>query len=270
MTKLVDVTVCELHEEPAALEADWAALVRHVRTANSDLVVLPEMSFSRWLAATPPPEDRAALDAVWDKAVRAHVQWLARLPELGEAGSTPVVVGSRPIVRDKRRLNEAFVWTAEGGLESVHTKVHLPDEEGFWEASWYDPGVDDYTVIEVGGIRLGFLICSELWFYHHARDYMTQGVHLLIVPRATPLSTVDKWLAGGRVAGVVAGAYCLSSNLSGPGSGTAESFGGSGWVTGPDGEVLTVTTSEMPFRTIRVDLTVAEAAKLTYPRYMRG
>ena len=136
MGKLVDVTVCELHEEPAALKADWAALVRHVRTANSDVVVLPEMAFSRWLAATPPPEDRAALDAMWDEAVQTHVQWLARLPELGETGSTPIVVGSRPIVRDQRRLNEAFVWTLEGGLESVHTKVHLPDEEGFGEASW--------------------------------------------------------------------------------------------------------------------------------------
>jgi N-carbamoylputrescine amidase len=268
MAKTVNVTVCELHEQPEALEADWAALVRHVRTAKTDVLLLPEMPFSPWLAAARPPEDSAAADAAWAAAVQAHGVWLARLSELGEPGQAPLVAGSRPIVREGRRLNEGFVWTAEGGVQGVHTKVHLPDEAGFWEASWYEPGSDGFTVLEVGGIRIGFLICSEVWFTIHARTYMAQGVHLLAVPRATPLSTVDKWLAGGRVAGVVAGAYCLSSNLGGVGA-EGVTFGGVGWVTGPEAEVLAVTGAEAPFQTVQVDLEAAESAKLTYPRYLR-
>ncbi len=269
MVSAITVTVCELHEQPATLEADWTALVQHVRDAGSDLVLLPEMPFSPWPAATPPPEDEAESTQGWEEAMRAHAAWLARLPELGSARRAPIVVGTRPILRNGRRMNEGFVWTAETGLRGVHAKFHLPDEEGFWEASWYERGPGDFRVTEVAGIRIGFLICSELWFYAHARAYMAQGVHLLAVPRATPHSSVDKWIAGGRVAGVVAGAYCLSSNLCGSGI-EVGTFGGAGWVTDPEAKLLALTDADTPFQTVRIDLAAADAAKHTYPRYLPG
>ena len=165
------------------------------------------------------------------------------------------------------------MWTATAGVRDVHAKVYLPDEAGFWEASWYAPGPPEFAIIDVNGIRVGFLICTELWFNAQARAYMAQGVHLLVVPRATPVETVDKWIAGGRVAGVVAGAYCLSSNRCGAGADSAgtgaPTFGGAGWVTGPDGDVLALTGTTAPFQTVTVDLAAAEAAKSTYPRYVR-
>jgi len=45
-----------------------------------------------------------------------------------------------------------------------------------------------------------------------ARAYGKVGVHLIVNPRATERSTLDKWLTGGRAAAVIAGAFCLSSN----------------------------------------------------------
>jgi len=48
------VTVCELPNEASALDRAWAFLVEHARSAGSDLVVLPEMPFHRWLAHTGP------------------------------------------------------------------------------------------------------------------------------------------------------------------------------------------------------------------------
>jgi N-carbamoylputrescine amidase len=62
----------------------------------------------------------------------------------------------------------------------------------------------------------------------------------------------------------MAGAYCLSSNHSGSADGVV--FGGGGWMIGPDGDVLGVTTDDEPFITLEIDLGAAEAAKLTYPR----
>jgi N-carbamoylputrescine amidase len=102
----------------------------------------------------------------------------------------------------------------------------------------------------------------------HARAYGQAGVHLLVVPRATPRQTLDKWLAGGRAAAVVAGAFTLSSNpLSEPTE--RANLGGQGWIIGPDGEVLGITSAEQPFVTIELDLAAAEHAKQTYPRYVR-
>jgi isopenicillin N synthase-like dioxygenase len=44
--------------------------------------------------------------------------------------------------------------------------------------------------------------------------------------------------------------------------------GGHGWIVGPDGEVLGLTSRKQPFVTVAVDLGKAEIAKKTYPRYV--
>ncbi len=251
-------TVCELPDDGLRLQAAWDLLIEHVRSVGSQLVLLPEMPFFPWIAAT----DQIELET-WQQAVEAHDQWLERLPELSPA----VVLGSRPVVRGGRRHNEGFVWESEAGYVAAHHKYYLPDEEGFWEASWYERGGGEFKPAPAAGANVGYAICSELWFTEHARAYARAGVHLLACPRATERQSVDKWIAGGRAAAVMSGAFCLSSNRSGEGSGIL--WGGSGWIIEPDGEVLGVTSSEQPFLTLEIDLALADAAKLTYPRDLR-
>ena len=194
----------------------------------------------------------------------AHDQWIPRFSELSAA----TVIGSRPVIQNGKRHNEGFIWTPDSGYQASHVKYYLPNEEGFWEASWYQRGKRDFTVVQSGKINVGFLICTELWFFEHAREYSRQDIHLLVCPRVTPQSSVDKWIAGGRAAAVVSGAFCLSSNLIGPN--TEEiSFGGAGWVTEPEeGTVLVVTSRNYPFLTLDIDLEKAEKANRTYPRYV--
>ena len=98
---------------------------------------------------------------------------------------------------------------------------------------------------------------------------MLQGIDLLVCPRATPQSSAGKWLAGGRTAAVISGAFCLSSNFSGPNIEGSE-FGGTGWIIEPEeGEVLGVTSQSQPFVTTEINLEVAKKAKHTYPRYVK-
>jgi N-carbamoylputrescine amidase len=99
----------------------------------------------------------------------------------------------------------------------------------------------------------------------HARAYGEAGVHLIVNPRATERSTLYKWLVGVRAAAVIAGAFCLSSNRVSDQEHSV-TFGGQGWIVGPDGEVLGLTFPERPFVTIEIDLNEAEQAKSTYPR----
>ncbi len=253
------VTVCELRNDVDALKEDWQALVGHVKKTGSEFVLLPEMPFFHWLART-----RQVNSAQWEESVNAHDTWLSRLTELAPAG----VAGTRPVLKDGKRLNEAFVWQKTTGCAGVHTKYYLPNEPEFWEASWYERGSGDFAAAAIKNTQVGFLICTELWFNKHAREYSQQGVHLLLCPRATPKSTVDKWIAGGRTAAVVSGAFCLSSNLGGSTVSGAE-YGGTGWIIEPEeGAVLGVTSQQQPFLTLDINLCVAESAKHTYPRYV--
>jgi len=250
------VTVCQLPDDPGPFEQAWERLVTHARHARSELVVLPEMPFHPWFATT------CRFDAdVWRAVMAAHDAWEKRLPELAPAA----VIGSRPIEFGNERYNAAFLWTAQdGALATVHCKAYLPEEEGTWEASWYAAATPEFEPAMVGAASAGVLICSELWAMEQARLYGKDNVHLLVTPRLTGAATLDKWLAAGRVAAVLAGAFGLSSNR----YDAAKGFGGQGWIVGPDGEVLALTTRDEPFVTREVDLSAAERAKQTYPRYV--
>ena len=253
------VTVCELADAPNSFAKEWEQLVEHVKTESSQLVLLPEMPFCSWFAVTDQFNGE-----LWQQAVETHDVWLRRLIELTPA----LVLGSRPVDDRGRRLNQGFVWDQTAGYRAAHLKYYLPNEDGFWEASWYERGDGRFIPISCGAAQTGFQICTDLWFMEHARAYGKAGVHLLVNPRATAQPTLDKWLAGGRAAAVVAGAYSLSSNRVSkevPGL----TFGGQGWIIGPDGEVLGLTSSERPFLTMDIDLREAECAKSTYPRYVR-
>lgn len=252
------VTVCELRNDAEDFARDWELLVAHVKEKESELVLLPEMPFYPWFAWSPeynPP--------VWQAAVKAHQKAESLLKELAPA----FVCGSRPVNKGQKRLNEAFVWDDDQGFRSAHFKYYLPDEEGFWEASWYERGEKDFSPIQVGSALLGFLICTDLWFFEHSRSYGKKGVHLIACPRATPKSTLDKWLAGGQAAAVVCGAFALSSNRISREEEPAD-LGGQGWIVGPNGKVLGTTSPKEPFLTLDLDLSKAVEAKHTYPRYV--
>jgi N-carbamoylputrescine amidase len=253
---MMKITVCQMPDDPEKFAMEWERLSRHVKRQSSDLVLLPEMPFYHWFCAGPKYDPK-----VWEEAVRSHSRWMARLDELG----APLVSGSRPVHRGEKRLNEGFVWSEKEGTRGVHFKKYLPNEPGFYEARWYNRGEKPFTPFEVGDWKAGFMICSDIWSMADARVYGKKGVQLLLVPRATgSLTASSRWVAGGRVAAVLAGAYCASSNRSGK-RGEA-TFGGHSWVIDPDGDVLALTSESRPFATVSIDRTRAEKAKTTYPR----
>lgn len=253
------VTVCELANDPATFARDWEQLAAHMKTEQSELILLPEMPFFPWFAWSPEYDPD-----VWENAIKAHQDATPLLEKLSPA----FVCGSLPVNTKGRRHNEAFIWDSKSGFRFAHTKYYLPDEEGYWEASWYERGEGDFEPIQAGTALLGFVICTDLWFFHHARSYGKKGVHLIACPRATPRSTLDKWLAGGQAAAVVSGAFALSSNKISQEEEEAD-LGGQGWIAGPNGKVLGITSEEQPFLTLDLDLTKAEKAKETYPRYVK-
>ncbi|HEU4529563.1 MAG TPA: carbon-nitrogen hydrolase family protein [Steroidobacteraceae bacterium] len=248
------VTVTQMHDAPADFARDWVRLAEHVRLERSEVVLLPEMPFHPWFAT-----HRTFDPKRWQAALADHDAWEKRLGELGARH----VLGTRPVDFGNERYNSAFSWDAASGVRMVHTKAYLPDEEGVWEASWYNREAPDFVPFPIAGAEAGFLICTELWALEQARCYAQENVSLLFTPRLTSAATRDKWLAGGRTAAVVSGAWGLSSNR----YDDSGRFGGQGWVVSPDGEVLGLTSAEVPFITADVDIEAAVRVKSTYPRY---
>ncbi|MCP4469664.1 MAG: carbon-nitrogen hydrolase family protein [Gammaproteobacteria bacterium] len=253
------VTVCQLDNRAAGLKPMLAELAEHIAREGSEFLLLPEMCFAEWLAADATPARNR-----WLAAVKSHAEHILELGKLG----VPALISTRPTVNDGGSFrNQAYLWTTQPRIVPIHEKYYLPDEEGYWEASWYERGDPEFDYCEALGIRIGVQICTEMWFFEWARQFARDKTELLCIPRATPHGSLTRWLAGGQAAAVCAGAYCLSSNLWTP-PGSKADCGGLGWIISPEGDVLAQTSEESPFATVEVDLEFSRQSKSSYPRYV--
>ena len=251
------ISVCELPDSRIELEPAWENLTQHVRFAESGLVVLPELPAAAWFGATPTFDQGR-----WDEVVAAHGRLLDGLSIFGSA----TVVTSIAETVDGVRRNVAVAWSRATGVVRLQAKTILPEEPGFHEQSWYVAGTVAPSVVDIQGVRIGVLLCSELMATDRARWLGRAGAQVICVPRATGAS--DTWVVAGRMAAIASGAYVLSSNRNGQGATPEAAFGGRGLIVDPEGVVLGETSRAKPFATAGLDLAVADAAKLTYPRYL--
>lgn len=259
------VAVCESPPELRAGSAEWSALCRAVAAAAPDLLLLNEMPFGPWIASGP-----AFDEPVWQESLAAHEAGLRCLGELG----APIVASTRPAVIGGQRVNEAFLWTAEGGLRGVHTKQYFPDEEGYYEARWFAGGERHFRLAPIGsggsaaGTQCGFLICTELMFNEHARRYGRSGAHLILAPRAAGVPSLGRWLVAARMAAIVSGSYVLSSNRAGTDS-RGQRFGGAGWIVDPEGNLIAETAADSRVVCRAIDTDLAARAQREYPCYVK-
>ena len=253
------VAVCEVPAELLAGSDEWRSLCDAVAREGPDLLLLNEMPFGSWISSS------ASFDqAHWERSLEAHAEALDHLDQLG----AKAVAGSRPRALDNRRVNEAFVWSRESGLRGVHTKQYFPNEDGYYEAGWFQAGPRHFECVDVGGLNVGFLICTELMFNEHARRYGRDTVDVVLVPRAAGADSLRRWLVAVRMAAIVSGAYILSSNRAGTDS-RGQVFGGTGWIIDPWGDVVAETKVAAPLAVHHIDTTVVRRAQIEYPCYIK-
>jgi N-carbamoylputrescine amidase len=201
------------------------------------------------------------------KGVGKHEEWIMKMEHL----NARYIVYSKPVIARDKFFNTAFVFEKGRGHVKIHTKSFFPEETFFWEETWFDhEDVKKFELLEINGIKIGALLCTEMWFTEYARHYAKQGIDILLCPRATGMTSVDRWIRCGQTLAVISGAYCLSSNRSGWGDHGFQ-WGGSGWIAEPrTGNLLDITTPHEKFITVELDITKSRAAKNEYPLYVKG
>ena len=168
--------------DPAENRALLARLVAAaVPPAGTDLVVLPE-AFARDFGVPgsdvgPFAED---LDGPFAQA----------LAEAAGRHDTAVLAGMFRLGEDPARpFNTLVLRDARGGLTS-YDKVHLYDSFGYRESDRLTPGRWQPVVADVAGFAVGLMTCYDLRFPEFARELVTMGAEVLVVPAA--------WVAGER------------------------------------------------------------------------
>jgi len=152
------------------------AKMRHARTAcgpDCDLVVCSELALIGY-----PPEDLVLRPAVIAAVERAIAELAA------DTTSGPAILATAPWA-DAGAVYNAALLLDGGRIVAVRYKHELPNYGVFDEKRVFAAGpLPD--PIEFRGVRLGVMICEDMWFPTVARHLAARNADILIVPNGSP------------------------------------------------------------------------------------
>ncbi len=149
--------------------------VGQARARSAELVLTPELAVTGY-----PPEDLLLREHFIADARTAVLELAERL---GDAEGA-VIVGA-PIAEGGRIYNAAVVL-ANGAIQTVYRKMHLPNYGVFDERRYFASGSAGQT-IEVAGATVGVTVCEDLWQPGPpATEEAGAGARLLINISASP------------------------------------------------------------------------------------
>lgn len=151
------------------------------RAAGADLVVFPELTVSGY-----PPEDLVYRVSFLEACARA----VGELAELTADKGPALLIGApwqaESEGEDTRvRAHNAVLLLDHGQVAGVRFKHHLPNYGVFDEYRVFLPGPAPGP-IPFRGVRLGALVCEDMWFEDIAETLQESGAEILIVPNGSP------------------------------------------------------------------------------------
>jgi NAD+ synthase (glutamine-hydrolysing) len=165
----MNATVGDIAGNAARIRAGLDA----AREAEAELVLFGELALTGY-----PPEDLLlrehfladAWSALQDLAVDTHgLVAVVGFPERAES-----------------RVHNAAAVLAEGVVQAIYRKVHLPNYGVFDERRYFQAGVSGAT-IEVGGRSIGLTICEDIWEPGPpASEEAVDGARLIVNISASP------------------------------------------------------------------------------------
>jgi NAD+ synthase (glutamine-hydrolysing) len=154
----------------AARVLEWAQRAR--RELAADLVLFPELTLSGY-----PPED-----LLFHRGFRRQVeQGLAQLRE--HLTDTAIMAGFPEYTR--AGISNSAALIAAGEIAAIHRKAELPNYKVFDEKRYFQPGKQP-TIAELRGLRVGLLVCEDIWVPEPAQLARAAGAQLLAVINASP------------------------------------------------------------------------------------
>ncbi len=243
---------------------------------NADLVLLPELSMSRYFCITEDHDN-------FDLAEPIEGKTTTRLQQAAKEHHI-VVIGT--VFEQRARglyHNTAFIIDKDGTLAGTYRKMHIPDDPGFHEKYYFTPGEEDFRPVNTSIGKLGVLICWDQWFPEAARIMALAGAELLLFPSAIGWEPDedteenarqrDAWITIQRGHAIANNLPVVASNRIGleqsPDKDIATLFWGSSFICDQQGEMLSEASTDAEEVIIStIDLEKTEQVRRIWP-YLR-
>lgn len=216
---------------------------------EADLLVLPELfnsgylfsSFSELKALAEPVPDGKTTQILIQLARDHRIHLAAGLPEC----------------RGNQYFNSAVLVGPEGFL-GCYRKIHLFDSE----KKWFQPGEDVPAVFDVGGSKVGLMICFDWIFPEVTRTMALQGAEIICHPSNLVLPFCQKAMITRCLENRV---FAVTANRIGTEKTDDQqlTFTGYSQVVSPRGEVLAHATGDERCEVVEIDPSAAQDKRLT-------
>jgi len=177
MTDRLAIALAQLNPTVGGIEGNVDCILKareQARALGADLMLASELVVCGY-----PPEDLVLKPAFID-AVLAGIQILAQATS---DGGTAILVGSP--WRDQGKVMNSALLLDQGRIASVRYKHDLPNYGVFDEKRLFAPGPLPGPM-PFRGVRLGVMVCEDMWTPDAAECLQESGAELLLVPNGSP------------------------------------------------------------------------------------
>lgn len=145
--------------------------------AGADLVVFTEFSIGGY-----PPEDLVKKPSFCEQAIKTIEQLASETDDGGPA----MIIGG-PRLAAGKRYNALYVCE-NGKITAIRDKYHLPNYGVFDEKRVFDQG-EIGEPVNFRGIKLGLMICEDMWLDDVSLALKEKGADILIAPQGSPFES---------------------------------------------------------------------------------
>jgi N-carbamoylputrescine amidase len=229
--------------DPHANLAKAEAQIREAAARGAQIICLQELFRSQYFCR----EERHELFDLAESIPGPTTEALGRL-----ARELKVVVIASLFERRASGVyhNTAAVIGADGEIQGLYRKMHIPDDPLYFEKFYFTPGDLGFKSFETPFGRIGVLVCWDQWYPEGARVTSLMGADILFYPTAIGwhpsekeqygAAQLDAWRTIQRSHAIANGVYVAAVNRVGY-EGTKEQgleFWGSSFVADPFGQVI--------------------------------
>jgi 5-aminopentanamidase len=187
----MQIAIYQCESEPTEVERNLGRLTRvveHASAAGADLLICPEMYLTGYNIGT----DAARRLAEPRDGPSAHA-----VAEMAGENGIAIVYGYPERGIEDAIFNSAQLFGANGSSLANYRKTHL---FGDLDKSMFSASDADSAVVELGGWRVGFLICYDVEFPENARKLALRGADLIVAPTANmvPFEVVNTIIVPAR------------------------------------------------------------------------
>jgi N-carbamoylputrescine amidase len=146
--------------------------------------------------------------------------------------------------------NTAAILGADGEIQGLYRKMHIPDDPLYFEKFYFTPGDLGFQKFDTKHGCIGVLVCWDQWYPEGARLTALQGANILFYPTAIGwhpsekeqygAAQLDAWRTVQRAHAISNGVYVAAVNrvgFEGPPEQGLE-FWGSSFIADPFGQMI--------------------------------